>query len=486
VTRRFDRPWGLRALLVAAAALPTLVTLAVVAAAHLNGDAAIRSALEERATLVASALAEASEYGLISGNPAALDRSARDLLDQDHAIASIDILDAGKHSFVALTAPVPRSGLVTVERPVRSNVPDIDFFDRPTPHVSLPDDVQPTFRLGPVVGYARVTMSAEPLLKAQRERLALQVGVIAGAGALGLLAVWLLAHRIGASVTSAEGALRAMLSGQFDVHDGPRPLGELKALRDGLLALSDSLAAQAHARAAEPEAANTGETVAPDAVRIGSDTPLTRAGRARHERVARRIVGRLDAALVAVRLAACHVARLAETAETDASKERANETALRILAIADHLVSAGPQLMEPMREHIVDERGLDAALEELRLACAITHPTCTFTLQKDAGFECADRAQAVAIHRAVQDAMTHVVAFSDATQAVVRLATQPGSRAVRVVITDNGEGEDSNVSTLRLARIRESLSALGGALDVRRSAVSGTTLILTLPASTPA
>ena len=30
---------------------------------------------------MASALAEASEYGLISGNPAALDRSARDLLD---------------------------------------------------------------------------------------------------------------------------------------------------------------------------------------------------------------------------------------------------------------------------------------------------------------------------------------------------------------------------------------------------------------------
>jgi len=102
---------------------------------------------------------------------------------------------------------------VTVERPVRSNVPDIDFFDRPTPHVSLPDDVQPTFRLGPVVGYARVTMSAEPMVKAQRERLALQVGVILAAGALGMLAVWLLAHRIGSSLGAAEGALRSMLKG---------------------------------------------------------------------------------------------------------------------------------------------------------------------------------------------------------------------------------------------------------------------------------
>ena len=486
MTRPADRPWGLRGLLVAAAAVPLLILLAVVVATHLAGDARARRALEERATLVASALAEASEYGLISGNPAALDRSARDLLDEDRAIASIDILDAGKRSFVSLTAPVPRTGLVTVERPVRSNVPDIDFFDRPTPHVSLPDDVQPTFRLGPVVGYARVTMSAAPMLAAERERLALEVGIILGAGALGLLAVWLLADRIGASVRAAESALRAMLAGRYDVHEAPAPLGELKPLRDSVLALSDALAAQAQAHPQEPEATSTGQTVSPHAVRIAGDLPATRGGQPRHERVARRIVGRLDAALVAVRLAAVHVARLAETAETDVAKVSANETALRILAIADHLVAAGPQLMEPMREHIVDEHGLDAALEELRLACAITHPGCAFTLQKEAGFECADRAQAVAIHRAVQDAMTHVVAFSDATEAVVRLATQPGTRAVRVVISDNGEGEESNVSSLRLARIRETLSALGGRMDVRRSAVSGTTLILTLPASTPA
>jgi len=270
------------------------------------------------------------------------------------------------------------------------------------------------------------------------------------------------------------------------VHEAPAPLGELKPLRDSVLALSDALAAQAQAHPPDAEATGTGQTVSPHAVRIAGDSPPARTGQPRHERVARRIVGRLDAALVAVRLAAVHVARLAETAETDVAKVSANETALRILAIADHLVAAGPQLMEPMREHIVDEHGLDAALEELRLACAITHPGCAFTLQKEAGFECADRAQAVAIHRAVQDAMTHVVAFSDATEAVVRLATQPGTRAVRVVISDNGEGEESNVSSLRLARIRETLSALGGRMDVRRSAVSGTTLILTLPASTPA
>ena len=68
----FARPWGVRGLLLLAAAVPTLVMLVVIAVAHFGSGDRIRVALEERATLVASALAEASEYGLISGNPAAL------------------------------------------------------------------------------------------------------------------------------------------------------------------------------------------------------------------------------------------------------------------------------------------------------------------------------------------------------------------------------------------------------------------------------
>jgi signal transduction histidine kinase len=482
MTRRSDGLWGVGGLLMAAAALPTLLMLLIVAVTQVGADARIRHELEQRAALVASALAEASEYGLISGNPAALDRSARDLLDEDRAIASIDILDATRRPFVSLSAPVPRSGLVTVERPVRSNVPDIDFFDQPTPHVSLPDDVQPTFRLGPVVGYARVTMSAQPLRGAQQQRLAEQLAAIAMTGAIGILAVGLLARRIAASAQAVRAALGALRDGRYDVHEGPPPIGELKAVQDSVIALADALAARPAARAADGR--TTGATTSPSQiVRIGEDAP---AQEARHERVARRIVGRLDAALVTVRLAAGHVAHLAETAETDAAKERASETAVRILAIADHLATAGPALMEPMRTLLVRERGLDAALEELRHACALAHPACTFTLQKDADFQCADPAQALAIHRAVQEAMTHVVAFSNATEAVVRLAAQAGSREVRVVISDNGEGEDSKASNLRLARIRDSFAALGGRMDVRRSAVGGTTMVLTLPASAPA
>jgi nitrate/nitrite-specific signal transduction histidine kinase len=79
--------------------------------------------------------------------------------------------------------------------------------------------------------------------------------------------------------------------------------------------------------------------------------------------------------------------------------------------------------------------------------------------------------------------MAHVVAFSDATEASVLVETQPGTRDIRVVITDNGQGEESSVSATRLARIRDGLTTLGGQMDVRRSHVDGMTVVLTVPAS---
>ena len=67
--RLADRTRSLGALVVAAACLPTLLTLALIACLHLGGEGRMRAELEQRATLIAAALAEASEYGLISGNP---------------------------------------------------------------------------------------------------------------------------------------------------------------------------------------------------------------------------------------------------------------------------------------------------------------------------------------------------------------------------------------------------------------------------------
>ena len=464
-TDRSSGVWGLRGLLLAAASLPTLLTLLAILLLNAGSQERMRHELEERATLVAGALAEASEYGLISGNAAALDRSVRELLAHDRAIAAIDILDAARRPFVSLPGQPAAAGLPSVELPVRSSVPDIDFFDRATPHVSLADDLQPTFRLGPVAGYVRVTMTTEALEHAQHQRLALQLGVVAAAGLLGLLGVALLARRVRASLLSLLDALSAMRQGRYAVAEGPAVGGELRSLQGAVLELAGTLGA-----ASQP---------------ASEEAPRQRHAE-EHGGLARRLMGRLDAALVAVRLSAMQAARQAQAAGTSADPQAeaqaATQTAARVLALADQAQAAGEALIEPLRPRIVDALGLDAALTELLQACAQAQPGCTFSLHQDPGFTCADAAQAAEIHRAVHGALALVMAGARASQASVRLqGGLPTSREVRVVVFDNGAGEASPGEVARQAQLRETLTARGAHVDVQR-APGGTTLVVTLAA----
>lgn len=464
---RLTGSWGLRGLLLVAAALPTLLTLGAILLLNAGAPDRMRHELEERATLVAGALAEASEYGLVSGNPAALDRSVRELLAHDRAIAAIDIVDASRRPFVSLPGQPVAAGLPSIELPVRSSVPDIDFFDRATPHVSLAEDLQPTFRLGPVAGYVRVTMTTEALEHAQRQRLGLELAIVAAAGLVGLLGMALLARRMHASLLALLDALQAMRQGRYAVAEGPVVGGELRRLQGAVMDLAETLGA------------------APPAHPAGDPAPWPRAAEGPGG-IARRLMGRLDAALVAVRLTAMQVARQADATGPAADPPSATQTAARILALADQAQAAGDALLEPLRPRIVDALGFDAALAELLQACARAQPSCAFSLHQEPGFACTDGAQATELHRAVQGALSLVVAHAQASQASVRLQAVPASGEVRVVVSDNGAGETSSGAAARLARLREALTARGARVDLQQAASGGTTLVVSVPPTGPA
>jgi len=475
--RLADRTRSLGALVVAAC-LPTLLALVAIATLHLGREGRLRTELEQRATLIATALAEASEYGLISGNPAALDRSMRGLIDHDPAIAAIDVTDAARHAFVSLSGTTRQTDLVAVEMPVRSSVPDIDFFDRATPHVSTSDDVQPTFRLGPVVGYVRVTLSSAPLLAERRQSWWEEMLAVGLAGLAGVAVVVVMARRVGATVGGVLEGLRALLAGRHDVPEGAPAAGELGRVQRAVLALAEDLAARRRDEARAP-AANTAPVPAPVTQAGTADAAST-------DRLERRIVGRVDAALLALRLAGRHAARQARVAATDEERQRVNEIALRVLDIADQANAAGSAVLDPMRRHIVEGAGLDAALDDLLRACAHAHPACLLDVTDGADLSGVDAIQGVRLHRTVQDAMTQLMAFSDASEAAIRIENSPDSPTVRVIITDNGEGEDSNAAAARLARLRDDVAACGGRIEVTRSPIRGTTVVLTVPASPPA
>lgn len=476
--RSWGQSWGLRGLLLAAAALPTLLTLVAVLLLHVGADERMRSELEQRAMLVAGALAEASEYGLISGNAAALDRSVRELLARDKSIVAIDILDASRRSFVSLPGQPVTAGLPAVELPVRSSVPDIDFFDRATPHVSMAEDLQPTFRLGPVAGYVRVTMTTEALRQAQRLRLWTELGIITAAGLTGLLAVAWLSRRMHTSLMSLLDALQSMRQGRYGVTEGPAVGGEFKRLQVAVLELAETLGTAS----SEGPAGGVGSSWQRSAETGGSHG------------VARRLLGRLDAALVAVRLSALQVARQVDSTEPD-HPPGAARTAARILALADQAHAAGDALVEPLRPSIIAALGLDVALAEMLQACTRAQPTCAFSLhQDDIDIAGVSKPMAIEIHHAVQGALALVLAGGQATQVSVRLRAagaagatgatgdQPEGRLceVSVVVSDNGVGDASSGAVARMTRLRESLASRGVRMDVQQAPQGGTTLAMTI------
>lgn len=450
---------SLAALMVGAALLPIVLALVLFALAHLGGEKRMREELEQRAALLATALAEASEYGLISGNPAALDRSVRSLLDRDPAIASIDVLDATRHSFVSLSGPARKVDLVSVEIPVRSSVPDIDFFDQPTPHVSLPDNVQPTFRLGPVVGYVKVALSTAPFLDERLGALRDQALLVLLAGIVAALAAWFVARRYDGALESVLSGLGLLRQGRYELAEGPRARGVLGRIQQALLALGEELAAH--------EARHRGVSMAgsQDDRTGDGQAPGPRASPAPHDRVARRIAGRVDAALVALRLAALGVARLSESSSTDEDARRVNDVARRVLGASDQAGIAGAAAMEAVRDTFVSELGLRRALEELAQACTLAHAHCSFDVQGDADLSGVEPATAAAVHRAVQDVLVHLVAYSDATHVVLRPSLDSDIH-VRVVIAHDGESETSSTAESHLAQLRDTIVAAGGALEV--------------------
>jgi hypothetical protein len=488
MSRRLRFPSSLVGLLVAAAVLPAVALFAVAGWMHAGAEGRLREDLQRRASLVASALAEASEYGLISGNAAALDRSVRELLRHDRAIAAIDILDASRKPFVSLPGTPPKADLPSVELPVRSSVPDIDFFDSPTPHVSMPEEVQPTFRLGPVAGYVRVTMSPDALIAAERQAFGVQMAAIAIAALAGVLGVVVLARRLRTSLSVLRDGLRGLIEGRYEPLDGPMVGAELKRVRGALAELAEALAARNSTLGSTPTGAPpsrpaSSPSLPPSLPASVPGAPMMAVDALPHDRMARRIVGRFDAALSAVRLCARHASRLAEVASDDDERGRAHRTALHLMALAEQLDTVGANLTEPMRHRIVDGSGsVEAALDELMAECARAHPGCRLSVHRDDGFGVAVGERAVHLHRAVQEALSYLVSCSDASEAAVHLQRPDGAGELRVRITDNGRGEDSDAARERLAQIHDGLATCGGRAELARLPGGGTSLTLSVPA----
>lgn len=132
------------------------------------------------------------------------------------------------------------------------------------------------------------------------------------------------------------------------------------------------------------------------------------------------------------------------------------------------------------------DMGLIAALEwlcnelsgRINIHCTLDNALDEFDL---------DENRAVVVFRIVQESITNVARYAQATQVTIRL--EQDADTLRVTVLDNGQGFDPAQAAAKksfgLLGMRERALALGGQLDIQSAPQQGTTIALTIPFHAP-
>ena len=137
------------------------------------------------------------------------------------------------------------------------------------------------------------------------------------------------------------------------------------------------------------------------------------------------------------------------------------------------------RIIEDLRPSSLDHFGLVTALEILtkefaeRSGIAVKTHIEPVTLNKDAQ---------LALYRLVQESLTNVAKYANATRICVHLRVHPSH--VEVSVKDNGQGFDSakiKPKSHGLAGMRLRVEAIGGQLEVRSQVGQGTTVFAAIP-----
>lgn len=476
---------SITALLTGIATVPAFVMFLVVTASiYAARIGEVRTDIDERGRLLASVLAESSRYGVVSGNVPALQDALHSLMTADASIAGIEIVDMQRRP-IASAGAASNGFALMFEHPIKGQSIDVDLFDS----TGLPHGIAdggPKVREGPLIGYSRVRMSPEPLMRAKRTGL-LIAGVIVLVAALlsAILGVWL-TQRVRRPLSDVMSALRSIRQGDYAVQldrDGKGELGELQgAIVDmgrELAAARLELEAKVSQRTAQLEDAVKAVRAADEEKRrlIAHGNALMEEER---RRIAAEIHDQLNASLLAVRLTAASLrSRDGESPPAD----DVDEAAGRIEKTVEAVYESARRMVKMLRPEVLDTLGLRKALDEMVRQYDEMHPTCRFQFLCAGDFPQLPDPLAITVYRIVQEALSNVVKHARATVAVVSLATDENGRRLVVAVSDNGRGmsADSGGGGMGLIGMRERAMAAGGALEITNDEAGGTVVELRLP-----
>jgi two-component system sensor histidine kinase UhpB len=452
--------------------------------------AQVAEELAERGRILARALAETSEYNVISGNLSDLRLTINGLVQSDKSIYRIDVVDANGHNAIGVTSESALGAEPRYyEAPIKKQVIWINLFtDNGTPHVSAPADTRPPTLTTEVVGWVRVTMSPSNMLAKQAQRFRIELAMaalaLAASGALGFV----LARSLTNPLKEAIGALRQIRGGNYRVHlpvTTGGEVGELQASIGDMSVALDESKKDLENKVAERTRdllASRNEALRADADKRKLIQKVNSIIEDERKGIAIEIHDELNASLIAVRLESQSIGQLAAKAEPGQAIDEIRQKAQSITKLALDLYASGRRLVRRLRPEVLDMLGLHGAVEEM-LRHYDSGSGCRFAFHSEGDFSQLENELAISAYRIIQEALSNVMKHAKAASARVDLVLSEDENLLHIEVADDGVGFDpaSASEGIGIIGMRERAYALHGTIEVRSRPGQGTVVAISLP-----
>lgn len=448
--------------------------------------------LAERGRVLARALAETSEYNVISGNLSDLRLTIKGLVQSDASIYRIDVVDGAGRGTVSVTSDTAgQPERHHYEEPIRKQVIWINLFsDNGTPHVTAASSMRPPTVTTTNVGAVRVTMSPTYLLGKQARRFRIELSIAALALAASGVLAFVLARSLAVPLQEAIAALRAIRGGNYkialpvstggEVGDLQASIGEMAlALDVSRQDLENKVADRTRDLLASRNEALRGEADKRKLIqKVNSIVEDER------KSIAIEIHDELNASLIAARLESQSIMALAARAPAAPEIDEIKLKSQAITRLTLDLYASGRRLVRRLRPEVLEMLGLHGAVEEM-LRHYDSGSGCSFTFHSEGDFSRLGHDLAISAYRIVQEALSNVMKHADARHAQVSLIL--AGDALRIAVADDGAGFDPVAAPdgIGIIGMRERVYALHGTMAVHSDPGHGTEVAIVLPLDLP-
>jgi signal transduction histidine kinase len=171
-----------------------------------------------------------------------------------------------------------------------------------------------------------------------------------------------------------------------------------------------------------------------------------------------------------------------KTMSTLCEDEQVQAHAKDLRVVAARTLEEIHEISSRLRPSVLDDLGLNAALNHLADEWQSRHKTIVDRVIKEIDIELSEEIE-ITIYRVVQEALTNIAKHAEADSVSMLVETRSGT--IAIIIEDNGIGFNPDIASssnrLGLLGMRERTELLGGEFDIESQPGKGTTLFIRIP-----